>query len=86
MLAVLLITLFVWIAATVGQVVLTQFSVLLDHPLERFVFSAATGLGIAAYGVCALGLCGLLSAGPVTFWWLLLAIAGIPARNGRSKS
>jgi hypothetical protein len=77
MLAVLLIALFVWIAGSIGQVVLHRFAVLRLRPLERFVFSASVGLGIAAYGVLGLGLCGLLAFWPVAIWWLVLAVVGL---------
>src|SRR5579871_3654666 len=78
MLAVLLIALFTWIASGVGQTLLRPIRVLRARPLERFVFGAAIGLGIAAYGVFLLGVCGALSAWPVGIWWFVLCVAGLP--------
>lgn len=44
--------------------------------MERFAYSCAIGLGIAAYGVLLIGLCGFLSFWPVTLMWLGLAVGG----------
>ncbi len=76
--AILLILLAVWIASSAGQTILSRFRTLRKHALERFVYAAALGLGLAAYGVFALGMAGLLSRGPVAIWWSVLALAGLP--------
>ncbi len=53
--------------------------------LLNFANAAALGLGVASYGVFALGWMGLLRFWPVTLWWLLLALIGLPGMiaNGR---
>jgi hypothetical protein len=76
MLAIPLILLFVWIASALGTTILARFAGLNLRPLERAVYGGAIGLGIAAYGVYLLGLCGALSAWPVALWWLILAVIG----------
>ncbi len=78
MAALLLILLFGAIAATFGRTLLDRMGLPALHALERLAYAAALGLGIAAYGVYALGLAGLLSFVPVTVWWLLLTLAGLP--------
>ena len=78
MAALLLILLFGAIAATFGRTLLDRMRLPALHDLERTAYAAALGSGIAAYGVYALGLVGLLSFGPVTVWWLLLGVAGLP--------
>lgn len=45
-------------------------------PIERSLFGLATGLGVIAYGVLALGLMRLLSPGPVVIWLAVLAVIG----------
>ena len=66
-----------WISAALGRALVDRLYILADqYALERFVYSAALGLGIAAYGIYGLGLCGLLSFWPVTFWWAVLSIGG----------
>lgn len=74
--ALALLLLFLWVALGAGQTLLGRLGVLKAPPLERAVFSAAFGLGLAAYGVFALGLVGLLSFWPVTLWWIVLALIG----------
>lgn len=74
--AILLLFLALWIAAGFGTLLLRPLTILRDAPLERFCYAAAFGLGIAAYGIFALGLAGLLSFWPVTVWWLALAVFG----------
>ncbi len=76
MIALLLIILFACIAAAVGRALLDRLDLPIFAPLERLAYGGALGLGIAAYGVYALGLAGLLSFWPVTCWWLALAAAG----------
>ncbi len=74
---ILLMTAALWISAAAGRALVDRLNILDDHQaLERFVYSAALGLGIAAYGIYGLGLCGLLAFWPVTFWWAVLSIAG----------
>jgi len=75
-LAILLLCIALWIAAGFGRFLLRPLTVLRDAPLEQFSYAAALGLGVAAYGIFALGLAGLLSFWPVTAWWLLLAVVG----------
>src|SRR5215469_4360794 len=74
--AILLICLALWISAGIGRMLLQSLSVLREAPLERFTYAAALGLGVAAYGIFALGLASLLSFWPVTAWWLAMALAG----------
>ena len=83
--AIALVLCAVWIAAGAGSLLVGRLRVLRDTALERFVYSAALGLGIAAYGVLLLGLVGQLRFWPVTLWWLVLAGAGLPGMlaNGR---
>jgi hypothetical protein len=81
--ALVLIVGFALIASGVGQVILERLEKPDLLPLERFVFSSAFGLGIAAYGIYALGMCGLLWFWPVTVWWTLLALIG--ARGIKSQ-
>lgn len=45
-------------------------------PIERSLFGLATGLGVLAYGVLALGLLRLLSPVPVALWIVGLAVIG----------
>src|SRR5689334_21318548 len=66
-----------WIAAGVGRLALDRLRILQSHPLEQAVYSSALGLGIAAYGILALGLCGWLSFWPVSIWWIVLSGVGI---------
>ena len=78
--ALLLILLFGAIAATFGRTLLDRMRLPALHDLERLAYAVALGLGIASYGVYALGLIGLLSFGPITIWWLLLGagrLAGV---------
>lgn len=75
--ALILAVVALWIAGGCGRLIVGRFSVWKERsPLERFAFSAACGLGLAAYGVLALGLLGMLSFWPVTLWWLILALVG----------
>ncbi|HLV78693.1 MAG TPA: hypothetical protein VKT32_00385 [Chthonomonadaceae bacterium] len=74
--AILLLCLALWIAGGFGRRLLQPLQVLRAAPLERFAYAAALGLGVAAYGIFALGLAGQLSFWPVTAWWLALALAG----------
>lgn len=78
MAALLLIVFFGAIAASFGRALLDRMGLPALPPLERLAYAAALGLGVAAYGVYALGLAGLLSIWPVTCWWMLLALAGLP--------
>lgn len=66
-----------WIAAGCGRALLGRLHVWQSLSAEeRFAFAAATGLGVGAYGVFALGLLGQLSFWPITLLWGLLAVAG----------
>lgn len=76
MMPLLLLICAVWIAAGVGRTLVGKWRVLENLHLERFVFCTAVGLGIAAYGVLLLGLCGLLSFWPITGLWLGLGLLG----------
>ena len=76
MIALLLIILFACIAAALGRALLDRLDLPVFAMWERLAYGGALGLGIAAYGVYALGLAGLLSFWPVTCWWLALAVAG----------
>lgn len=77
--------LFLWIAAGFGEIFLARMNAFKDHPLERFVYSAAIGLGVGSYGVFFLGLCGLLRFFPILLWWLLLALIGLPGMALQTK-
>src|SRR5436305_738287 len=48
------------------------------RPGENFVFASALGLGLTAYGVFALGLCGMLSGPYIASLLAAVAILGIP--------
>jgi hypothetical protein len=74
--SVLLLLLILLISSGFGRVLLTRFTVLKDSPLERFAYSTAIGLAVAAMGVFVLGMSGQLSFVPVTLWWLLMAAIG----------
>jgi hypothetical protein len=76
--ALLLIVILGLAAAGCGLTILRRFDVLREALLERLCFAAALGLGIAAYGVWTLGLFGLLRFVPITIWWVILALCGIP--------
>lgn len=76
MMPLLLIVLFLWLTAGFGRRMATRWLTLCDRPLERFVFSAAIGLGIIAYGTLTIGLFGMLSIVPVSLWLLFTAITG----------
>ena len=78
MAAVALLLVACWIASSAGRTAWDRLSLPNVAPAERFAYCAALGLGVAAYGIYGLGLCGLLSFWPVTLWWLLLAALGIP--------
>lgn len=45
-------------------------------PIERTLFGLATGLGVMAYGILALGLLRQLSPAPVIVWLVILAAIG----------
>ena len=51
----------------------------------HFVYAAALGFGIASYGTFALGWLGFLRFWPVTLWWIVLALIGLPGmiQNGK---
>ena len=83
--AIALAVLAFWIAAGFGRRLTGPIRSLQNAPLERFVYSAALGFGVAAYGVVALGLVGLLRFGPVTLWWLALALLGLPGIRDTTK-
>jgi hypothetical protein len=85
MTALLLLVCALWITGGVGRLFLDRLGVLRDCPLERFVYSATFGLGVAAYGVFALGLVGLLAFWPVTVWWLVLAAVGARAMLANAR-
>ena len=85
MAALLLIVIFGAIAAACGRAILDRMNLPLLPFLERTAYSAALGLGIAAFGVYALGLAGLLSFWPVTCWWLLLAGVGWGGLRGYAR-
>ena len=77
MMTIFLLFLAAGISAGAGRTLLDRLHIPTSRQaLERFVYSAALGLGTAAYGVYALGVCGLLSFWPVTLWWLALAAIG----------
>ncbi len=65
------------ICSGLGRVLLSRLKTLALSPLERFAYGTAFGLGIAAYGVLALGLAGQLTFWPVTLLWVALALFGI---------
>lgn len=77
MIALLLLFAALWIAGGFGRLLIGRTHVLEESALERFPYACALGLGIGAYGVFFLGLCGLLSFWPVTLWWLALGVLGI---------
>ncbi|MCS6777619.1 MAG: glycosyltransferase family 39 protein, partial [Chthonomonadaceae bacterium] len=75
--AIVLAGLALWIAAGCGRALLGRLHIWQRVSAEeRFAYAAATGLGVAAYGVFALGLLGQLSFWPVTLLWGLLAATG----------
>ncbi len=78
-----------WIAAGAGRTLLLRWRALAEivplTGLEAFVYASALGLGVAAYGVFALGLVGLLSYWPVTLWWLVLAGIGLPGMRAHGR-
>lgn len=76
MVAILLVKLFFWIASGVGRLLLGRVRALSNQPFERFLFSCAIGLGVAGYGVYAIGLTGHLTFWPITLWWIFLAGIG----------
>ena len=78
MAALLLIVILGAIATAFGRMLLSRINLPELQALESLAYAAGLGLGIAAYGVYALGLAGMLSFWPVTSWWLLLAVMGIP--------
>ena len=76
MVAILLVKLFFWIASGVGRLLLGRVRALSNQPFERFLYSCAIGLGLAGYGVYAIGLAGYLTFWPITIWWIVLAVIG----------
>ncbi|MCW3094914.1 MAG: hypothetical protein JWL77_532 [Chthonomonadaceae bacterium] len=74
--SVLLLLLILLISSGFGRVLLTRFTVLKDSPLERFAYSTAIGLAVAAMGVFVLGSLGQLSFVPITALWLVMAAIG----------
>lgn len=86
MITILLTIAALWISAAAGRALVDRLTILDDyHALERFVYSAALGLGIAAYGIYGLGLCGLLAFWPVTFWWAILSVAGLQGSRRHAR-
>ena len=67
-----------WIAVSAGRTLWERLHLPTVAPTECFAYCAALGLGVAAYGVYGLGVCGLLTFWPITIWWLFLAVLGIP--------
>ncbi len=74
--ALLLLLLATVICSGVGRTLLGRFRALALSPLERFAYGTAFGLGLAAYGVLALGLLGQLAFWPITILWMALALLG----------
>jgi hypothetical protein len=75
--SVLFLLLLILVSSGFGRVLLRRCTVLSNAPLERFAYGTAIGLGIGALGVFALGLAGMLSFVPITFWWTLLGAIGL---------
>jgi len=69
----------VLIAAGAGMASLRRLRCLPEGPTAAFVWGAALGLGMMAYGVQALGLLGWLRPPILLGWAGLLFIAGLPA-------
>ncbi len=76
MIAVLLAILALWIASGFGRTLLSRIKGWEPNPAERFAYSGALGLGVAAYGVYLLGLLGLLGKVQIAVWWLVLGVVG----------
>ncbi len=76
--ALLLILLLTLAATGCGLSILRRTTVLKGSLLERFCFAVTIGLGIAAYGIYVLGLVGLLRFAPITLWWVILGVLGVP--------
>ncbi len=68
-----LLTLTLAVAMGTGSRVLRRFQLGLS-PLETMVFGVPLGLGVAAYGVLAVGLLGGLNAPVLTGWFIVLMI------------
>src|SRR5579883_2155257 len=84
----LLILPIVWIAIAVGRRI--NLLVLRNSPpgiwpLERSLFGLATGFGLLAYGVLAIGLLRLLTPVPVIAWIAALAIIAGPEHLALAK-
>jgi len=76
--AILLLILAFLIASGFGRRLLWRLDPALFRPLERTVYATALGLGLAAYGVFLLGVLGWLSFWPVTIWWGIMGLIGLP--------